>query len=284
MWDTASQRTRSSASTSYAASYPATRTTRTPPAGLVEARNTRLEHFAPTAWRLIAALQPKRPTTVTPTTTPTTSTEPGPTAVAVYASASRRGTRRSNCDAAAVFTSNAGTLAAALVDGTGNTPHIASVARLCAETAARVGAQRGPLAGILSASLLVADPAEEANGVAVCAVAYSDGGPVEVTWVGDCRAYGWAGTTLRRYTTDHTVGEQLRRNGAALELAAEHDNWITTSLAHAVVATVYQVQVDASLVLLTSDGVHDQVGHEAGAPTSPASATTPQRKEHSPCP
>ena len=127
---------------------------------------------------------------------------------------------------------------------------------------ARVGAQRGPLAGILSAGLLVSDPAEKADGVAVAAVAYPDGDPVEVAWVGDCRAYGWTGTVLRRYTTDHTVGEQLRRNGAPWELAAEHDNWVQTSLAHATVATVYQVQVDTPLVLLTSDGVHDQIDHD----------------------
>jgi protein phosphatase len=173
-------------------------------------------------------------------------------------SASRRGTRRHNCDAVAVFTAADGTVAAALVDGIGNSTHVADVARLCAQTAARVGAQRGPLAGILSAALLVADPAEDANGVAICAVTDPDGGPVEVAWVGDCRGYGWDGRALHRHTTDHTIGQQLRVNGVPVEVAAEHDNWVRTTLAHAVVATVYQVEIPG-LVVLTSDGVHDRL-------------------------
>src|SRR5262249_44677259 len=52
---------------------------------------------------------------------------------------------------------------------------------------------------------------------------------------------------------------QLRVNGVAVELAAEHDNWGRTTLAHATVATVYQVQIPPGLIVLTSDGVHDQL-------------------------
>jgi PPM family protein phosphatase len=175
--------------------------------------------------------------------------------------ATRQGSRAFNCDAARVFLADDGTVAAAVVDGIGSDDVGSWAAVLCAETASRVGVRRGPLAGLLSAGDLVADPGAHANGVAVLAVV-SGADPVEVAWIGDCRAYGWDGAVLRQYTTDHTVGEQLRRNGAPLELAAEHDNWIKTSLADAVVATVYRVQIDAPLVLLTSDGVHDQVDHD----------------------
>ncbi|MFE7977628.1 hypothetical protein [Streptomyces shenzhenensis] len=69
--------------------------------------------------------------------------------------------------------------------------------------------------------------------MAVAAQFCSGDDDVAVAWVGDCRAYGWDGTALRRCTDDHTVGEQLRRNGAPWELAREHHNWLNTALSKA---------------------------------------------------
>ncbi|MDA2804569.1 PP2C family protein-serine/threonine phosphatase [Nocardiopsis suaedae] len=174
--------------------------------------------------------------------------------------ATRRGSRAFNCDAASVHTCDNAT-AAALIDGIGNDENTATTARLLAETVARVTAHRGGLAGLLSGTqLLQVDHAGDAVGVAALA---HPGSPTWVWWSGDCRAYGLNGHRLRRYTSDHTVGEQLRRNGTPLDIAADHDNWIQTPLSEAAVATVYDVEVPADeLVVLTSDGVHDYVAHE----------------------
>ena len=135
---------------------------------------------------------------------------------------------------------------------------MAECSRLLAQVAARVGVRRGVLAGLLAAAELVADGDPDGeNAVAVLAVT-RPGKTTRIAWVGDARAYGWDGTRLRRYTTDHTVGQQLRVNGVPVELAEQHDNWIRTSLGCAVVATVYTVEIPAGeLVVLTSDGVHD---------------------------
>jgi PPM family protein phosphatase len=183
----------------------------------------------------------------------------------VVATASRQGTREHNADAAAGFSSADGRTAAVVVDGIGNSPTVAAIASVLAQVATRVGAQRGALAGMLSAAALIADPGAgpEAEPAAVAVLAVAEpGGATAIAWVGDCRASGWDGAELRRYSTDHTVGQQLRINGTPLELATEHDNWVRSTLASAVVATVYEVEIAAGeLVVLTSDGVHDQLPH-----------------------
>ncbi|MDX3694893.1 SpoIIE family protein phosphatase [Streptomyces europaeiscabiei] len=60
------------------------------------------------------------------------------------------------------------------------------------------------------------------------------------------------------------MGQYLRRNGVAAELAEHHDNWSRTGLAQAGAAMCRETQIPESvrLVLLVSDGVSDQVGHE----------------------
>jgi protein phosphatase len=188
--------------------------------------------------------------------------------------ASQRGTRPHNADAAAIRR-HGGRTAAALVDGIGSSAEVAATSPLLAEVAARVAVRRGPLAGLLAAAELIADPAD-GDAVAVVALA-EPGGPTGVAWVGDCRAYGWDGTKLRLYTTDHTVGQQLRQNGVPLDVAEQHDNWVRTSLGRAVVATVYQVRIPAGeLVVLTGDGVHDALSHAELTATVRAHVGDPQ--------
>lgn len=171
----------------------------------------------------------------------------------------RRGTREHNADAVAVRTDDTDLTVAVVVDGIGNSAKVAATAQLCADVAARIAARYGGLAGILTAGALLAAPGSddgpEPDAVALVAVSDSDG--TVVHWVGDCRAYGFADKALHRYTTDHTVGQQLRVNGVPVELAKHHDNWVRTTLSHAVVATVYEVVLPPGLVLLTTDGVHD---------------------------
>lgn len=110
-----------------------------------------------------------------------------------------------------------------------------------------------------------AEPAEVvrewADAIAVVAVARPGHGAL-VSWSGDCRGYGFDGQRLRQYTTDQTVGEQLRRNGAPLAVAADHDNWLHASLREAVVASIYEVEIPpGELVLLVSDGAVAGVEH-----------------------
>lgn len=180
--------------------------------------------------------------------------------------ATREGTAADNADAATVHVLADGTVGAAVIDGIGHGPHTSTTAPLLAQAAARLTARRGTLAGLLTAGELVADPGadgEEADAVAVVAAVLPGTNETRVAWVGDCRAYGWNGNRLTLYTTDHTVGEQLRTNGAPWELAEQHDNWLRTSLSDAVVGTVYQVTIPDPVVLLTSDGIHDQIEPDA---------------------
>ncbi|WP_030569632.1 SpoIIE family protein phosphatase [Streptomyces aureocirculatus] len=179
--------------------------------------------------------------------------------------ATREGTAHDNADAAKVYTLADGTIGAAVIDGIGHGPHTSATAPLLAETAARISAHRGPLPGILTAGLLITDPGpdgEEADGVAVAAQVHPGGEYVLIGWVGDCRAYGWNGERLRLYSDDHTVGQQLRANGVALDIARGHDDWVRTSLSRAAVGTVYMATIPDPLVILTSDGVHDQVAYD----------------------
>lgn len=172
----------------------------------------------------------------------------------------RRGTRDHNADATAIrITSDLAV--AAIVDGIGNSTKVAHAAQLAADVTARIAARYGGLAGILTAGALLADDdpdGPEPDAVALVAVADPDS--TVIHWIGDCRAYGLTGGILRQYTTDHTVGQQLRVNGLPADVAEDHDNWVRTTLSRAVVATVYEVVIPAErLVVLTTDGVHDSI-------------------------
>ncbi|ARI52847.1 hypothetical protein A6E92_12045 [Streptomyces sp. S8] len=176
--------------------------------------------------------------------------------------ATREGTAADNADADAgkVYRLADGTVGAAVIDGIGHGPHTSRTAPLLAETAARVTAHRGALAGILSAGLLIADPGhdgEEANAVGVAALV--DDAGTRAAWVGDCDALGWNGTRLRRYSTPQVMGEWVRQYGPPVEIAEHYDDWVRVSLHSATVATVGEVDIPDPVVILLSDGVHDQV-------------------------
>lgn len=176
--------------------------------------------------------------------------------------ATREGTAADNADAARVYELANGTVGVAVVDGIGHGPHTSATSPLLAEVAARISARRGPLAGLLTAAELIADKGadgKEADAVAVAARVIPGDDITVINWTGDARAYGWNGQRLELYTDDHTVGAQLRANGVALEIAREHDNWLRTSLARATIGTVYTAGVRDRLVILTTDGVHDQI-------------------------
>lgn len=179
-------------------------------------------------------------------------------AIVTTGRATRQGTGPNNADGHALFTTEAGTTAAAVIDIIGHPASAPFVGRLLAETAARVGAQRGGYAGLLSAGLLVADPGAsdepEPDGVGVVTVT-TPGAPTVISWIGDPHAYGWNGQELRPYTTPHTYGQQLREYGAPWEISEDHNDWIVTSLSHATPATVLTVTCPDPLVILASDGI-----------------------------
>ncbi|OPC85177.1 hypothetical protein B4N89_20475 [Embleya scabrispora] len=174
--------------------------------------------------------------------------------------ATREGTSGPIADAATAYTSTTtDRTAVALVDGMGHDPDIVRLAPMLAETAARVGAVRGGLAGLLSAGLLLHDPGPDA--VAVLAVTHQGGG-AEIVWAGDSRAYHWDGTELQLLTTDHNLAAYLSRaarEAGDVPVSALAD-FVGISLGTAVPATVPYVSVPAGgLLILTTDGVHDQV-------------------------
>ncbi|MCZ1012171.1 PP2C family protein-serine/threonine phosphatase [Streptomyces lydicus] len=184
------------------------------------------------------------------------------------AAASRRGTRDHNADGWAIHTYPVAELTAAVVvDGIGNSPEVAELSQLAAHVAARVGVRKGRMAGLLAAAELYNDPGAtvvEPDAVAVLALAEPGEGTL-LSWVGDCRAWGFDGRQLRQYTTDHSMGEHLRYNGGKwidLAKARLHDNWVLATLGRAVVASVCQVDIPDPLVVLTSDGVHDSLDEE----------------------
>ena len=189
------------------------------------------------------------------------STRRRPPARIATATATREGTAKDNADAAAAYTAADLTVGAAVIDGIGHEPGTSDIAPLLAQTAARVAAQRGALPGLLSAALLVADPGPDddtPDAVGIVARCAPDE-DTRIAWVGDCRAYGWDGTVLRRYSEDHSMRVHLQHNGAPWDVSEHHANWVRTSLAHATVATVYETAIPDPLVILTSDGVHDQI-------------------------
>lgn len=180
------------------------------------------------------------------------------------ASASRTGVREHNMDAAYIFESQTGAIAAALVDGIGNDETGPEVMKHLAMTAARTAARRGVRAGVLAAAAQIDDEGAGEylpDGVLVVAVMEPDAAyTTRIGWVGDSHAYGWDGTMLRRYSSPHTMGEFLRRNGDA-DSAIDHDNWVTVSLSIAHVSTVAEDGIPGDqLVLLVSDGL-DSVPH-----------------------
>lgn len=182
-----------------------------------------------------------------------------------YATATREGSSGLNADAAAIHrVPGTNIVGAAIVDGIGHAAGTPEWARHAAEVAARVGPRKTATIGILAAAELNDAPASaaiEPDGVAVLAIA-EPGQSTAIAWTGDSQVFGWDGEALHRRSTPHTVGEYLRANGFPVDVTVPADDWIRTTLARCSIATVHAAEVDDELVILTSDGVHDQMPHE----------------------
>lgn len=174
------------------------------------------------------------------------------------ATATHIGDRTHNCDAAVAAVSPA-TTAVALIDGIGSSDEIAYTAQLLAEVAARVGVRKGPLLGLLAAGELIDGPGPESpkpNAVGAVAVVYPGDMATVIAHVGDVRVYSWTDGVLTSHTTDHTVGELLRQVGVEEQQSVLHDNWVRTTLGRLTVGSIPLVDVQAKVVVMTSDGVH----------------------------
>ncbi|AZK95891.1 MULTISPECIES: PP2C family protein-serine/threonine phosphatase [Streptomyces] len=213
----------------------------------------------------------------------------------ITATATRKGTRPHNADAVMVHRlSGTPMVAAALVDGIGNTDDVVRFSTIAAEVIARIGARRGPMLGILAAAEMAAAPPTEQvdDGVAVAAVTDERTGTTLIAWTGDARIYGWTGEHLVQRSTDQTMGTWLRKwGGTAVTLhrdgrpdetvptetaALVLDDYARAALGRSSIATVPLCQITDDLVVLTSDGVHGQMPHARLEALVRAHETDPQ--------
>lgn len=166
---------------------------------------------------------------------------------------------------------------AAVVDGAGHDAAVVRYAHVTPPVITHIGMTMGGLAALTTAGQMAHAYDVPPHASAVYA-RMEPGQLTTIHWIGDCRAYGWEGTVLTQWSTDQTMGQYLRRNGVAVELAEHHDNWSRTGLAQAGAAMCREVQIPETvhLVLIVSDGVSDQVGHERMEALCRAHAADPQ--------
>jgi protein phosphatase len=147
----------------------------------------------------------------------------------------------------------------ALADGVGDS-HAATRAALAAVNAAvRVPAMAGPVAALAAAHAAVM--AADADGDCVLVVAQPYAGGHHIAWVGDVRAYAWDGAGLWQLTRDHTLAQYFRDHGGVVEPRMEH--LVTTSVRTTAPDRYGLTSTGAANVLLTTDGVHKVLSHEA---------------------
>lgn len=167
-----------------------------------------------------------------------------------WRTASDQGTREVNADAVAAANG-----VVALADGIGDDMTAARAALLAVTAAVGVPAIAGP-----SAALAAAQEAVTA-GDCVLVVAQPFEGGYRIGWVGDVRAYAWDGTELRQLTKDHTLAEYFRDHGG--EVLPSMTHVVTTSVRTASANRYGTTGTSATSLVLTSDGVHKTLTHEA---------------------
>jgi len=173
----------------------------------------------------------------------------------IWHTAGRQGARTVHADAVA---SAHGVVA--LADGIGDSAAAVRAALTAVTAAVSVPAVAGPSAALAAAqSAVLADPGA---GDSVLVVAQPFPGGFRIGWVGDVRAYAWDGVALRQLTTDHTLAQYFRDHGDPPTPRMEH--LVTTSVRTASPARYgHAVATAPTRLLLTSDGVHKTLSHEA---------------------
>jgi len=178
--------------------------------------------------------------------------DPVPTTATCH-TAGHQGARTVNADAVA---SAHGVVA--LADGVGDSAAAVRAALTAVTAAVSVPLVAGPSAALAAAqSAVLADPGA---GDAVLVVAQHFPGGYRIGWVGDVRAYTWDGVTLRQLTSDHTLAQYFRDHGEPATPRMEH--LVTASVRTASPSRYGYVEAPGRL-LLTTDGVHKTLSHEA---------------------
>ncbi|TQM84000.1 serine/threonine protein phosphatase PrpC [Saccharothrix saharensis] len=186
------------------------------------------------------------------------------TPVQVGVATSRGPNRPLNADAHA-HDSHRGTFAAAVVDGIGSTPEVADFARAAAVVAARMAARGTPVLGVVAAAAPYADPDDDRAepGGAIVVASVRAGEHWRVAYAGDSAAYGLKDDgTLSRFTTPHTLGEELRQQGVPDTEAAAHDHKLRHHVGRVPLYGVEGFEATARLLVLASDGLkvpHDEL-------------------------
>ncbi len=169
-----------------------------------------------------------------------------------WRTASDRGTREINADA--VATSHG---VVALADGIGDDLTAAHAALIATAAAVDVPAVAGPVAALAAAH----DALTVGDCVLIVAQPFGDG--YRIGWVGDVRAYAWDGVGLRQLTTDHTLAQYFRDHGG--EITPRMAHVVTTSVVTATQSRYGTTETSATSLVLTTDGVHGTLTHDAMA-------------------
>ncbi|MFF1348523.1 SpoIIE family protein phosphatase [Streptomyces sp. NPDC058322] len=196
--------------------------------------------------------------------------------------AQRPGTEPPCADGAHVHR-RGGRVTAAVVDGAGHRDETVEFAGHAPVVITLMGMAMGGLVGLTTAGRM-AEAYEWPPHVSAVYASMEPGRPTGIHWIGDCRAYGWDGTTLTQWSTDQTMGQWLRWNGGKTielvpaEVAETQDNWPRLGLTEATEMTCRQVEIpeDVPLVLLVSDGISDQVPEEVWTDLIRQHETDPQ--------
>ncbi|KOU41475.1 hypothetical protein ADK55_28740 [Streptomyces sp. WM4235] len=175
----------------------------------------------------------------------------------------RPGDAPGSADAAHAWTAAGGAVGAAVIDGIGHSTELHALVPVLAVDAARRAALRHPMAGLIGAAELLQNPGAPRGGpdaVGITARVRPEG--TWIAWAGDCRAYGLDPDTgiLTRYTTDHTVAAHYAQQGMPADEAAAYSSNITVSFSDLSIAACNEAPIPKGhTVILTSDGVHDQM-------------------------
>ncbi|MGW5877846.1 PP2C family protein-serine/threonine phosphatase [Nocardiopsis terrae] len=176
---------------------------------------------------------------------------------------SDQGLRDSQQDAHHVtFNRDTGQWAAAIADGFGPEEDVAEAAQEAATTAATKAIPYDPYVALGEAATRLHRD-YDGDCVMVVASQYTPNDAIDIAWVGDCRAYTWAGGELTQLTRDHNEAQELLDAGVPDEVARDHCHIITTSVARSFESEYGTASAAApELMLLTTDGVHDVLNYE----------------------
>lgn len=166
---------------------------------------------------------------------------------------------------------------AAVVDGAGHHPDTVRYAGIAPVVITHIGATLGGLAGLITAGQMAGAYDRPPHVSAIYARIEPE--LTAIHWIGDCRAYGWDGSELTRFSTDQTMGEFLRVHGdVPAQIVEHHDEWARLGLAQASAATCREAEIRKTvrLVLLCSDGVSDQVDQATWRELCASHAEDPQ--------